>query len=226
MLFGIALNPLFISVQLAVATTSILLILATPIAALLAFRNIHFRNLIESFINLPMVLPPTVIGFYILLMLSPNSSLGYWLDKNLGIQLVFNFTGILIASVIHSFPYMLQPLKNGFQSIPSEIIEASYTLGKGKIETLIFVIIPCMRKNIITGMIMTFLHTLGEFGVVLMIGGAIPGVTRVASIALYESSEMMDYRSANLYAIVLIVTGYLFLLIVNKINGQEKTLKS
>jgi len=214
------LETLYITFKLAFFTTVILFLLGLPVAYFLAFSKLKIKPLLETVLSLPLVLPPTVLGFYLILLFNPDNFLGKIINELFGIKLVFTFEGLVVASVIYSFPFMVQPLQSGFLSIPESIIEASYTLGKSKLETLIKVILPNMKASLITGIVLTFAHTIGEFGVVLMVGGSIPGETRVASIAIYEEVESLNYTQAHKYAIILVLIAFLVLLIVHSLNKK------
>ena len=214
--------PFGISLTLSLLTTIILLIITFPLAIFLGFKKNRIKSALEAFFTLPLVLPPTVLGFYILLMLSPRNAFGIFLEKYFDIRLAFSFPGILIASCIYSFPFMLQPLKNGTESINRSLLEASYTLGKSKIETVFRIILPNIKTFIFTGIVMTFAHTMGEFGVVLMVGGNLPGRTKVASIYIYENVEILNYGEAHIYSIILIAMSFAILLAVNLINFNAK----
>jgi len=170
---------------------------------------------------MPLVLPPTVLGFYMLLLLSPENGVGKWLDQYFNIRLVFSFAGLVIGSVIYSLPFMIHPLQSGFENIPKSYSEVSYTLGKSKWETLLKVLLPNMRPALLTGIVLTFAHTVGEFGVVLMLGGNIPGETKVASIAIYDEVEGLNYATANQYAFLLFIFSFLVLMIVYILNGRS-----
>lgn len=169
---------------------------------------------IEALISLPLVLPPTVLGFYLLLAFSPNSAFGAFVQQKMGVDLLFSFPGLVIASVIYSLPFMIQPLKTGFGNVPLAYSEASHVLGKSRLKTLLKVELPNMKSAILTAFTLTFAHTLGEFGVVLMIGGNIPGVTRVASIAIYDDVESMNYVAANQNALALLLISFAILILV------------
>ncbi len=207
-------SPFLLSLKLAVVTTGILLITGVPIAILLEYSDFRFKIPAEIVITLPMVLPPTVLGFYIMVLLSPRYGPGRFFSEFAGVELLFSFTGIVIASVIHSMPYMIQPVKSGVSLLGRSLIEASYTLGKSRLTTFLRVILPNIRPSIFTGMLMTFMHVTGEFGVVLMIGGSIPGRTRVASIALYEKVESMNFSEANCYALLLVALSVIMITIL------------
>jgi molybdate transport system permease protein len=167
-------------------------------------------------------LPPSVLGFYILVALSHNSPIGVFFDDVFGIKLVFNFTGLVVASCFYSLPFMVQPLQGGFESINKNMLEASYIAGKSKLETIIKVAIPNIKPALMTAIIVTFAHTVGEFGVVLMVGGSIPGETKVASVAIYEFVEVMDYTKAHIYSAIMVVISFLVLLSVYIFNGKQK----
>lgn len=216
-------TPFLLSFALGLTTTGLLLVLAFPVAFIYAKRKFTGKTIIETITSLPIVLPPTVIGFYILIFLSPISTIGKFFDETFGVRFVFNFTGLVIASCIYSFPFMVSPLKNGFKKIPHNLVEASYALGKSRFITFLKIILPGMKYEIFSGAILTFAHTLGEFGIVLMIGGSIPGKTKVASIAIYEKVEAMDYHSAHIHALILIAIGFTVLYIMQLIDDKGKT---
>jgi molybdate transport system permease protein len=213
--------PFFLSVELSILTTLILLIISFPPAIILSYKRFMLKPFFESIITLPLVLPPTVIGFYLLILFSPNWIFGTFLENMFNIRLVFSFEGIVIASCIYSLPFMISPLKNGMQSVDRSLLEVSYTLGKSKIETFFRIIIPNIKPSILTGIIMTFAHTMGEFGVILMIGGNITGKTKVASIEIYERVEKLDYNFAHIYSIILVVLSFLILLTVNSFKVKK-----
>lgn len=204
---------------MALITTLILLIVGIPIAYWLAYTDNRLKPIWEALVSMPLVLPPTVLGFYLLLAFSPSNAFGEWLDTNLGLKLVFSFEGLVLASVIYSLPFMVQPIQAGFQHVSSSLIEASYVLGKSKMTTLFRVLLPNIRAALLTGTVLAFAHTIGEFGVVLMIGGNIPGKTKVASIAIYDEVEALNYGLANRYSLFLLVVSFLILLLVYLING-------
>ena len=185
------LTPIFLSLKLALLTSFVLLLIGLPIAYGLSIWKSKAKIFVESLVSLPIILPPTVIGFYLLIIFSPENLIGETLE-NLGIHIPFTFSGILIASLIYSFPFMVQPLQKAFEQIPQHYWNVSYTLGKSKFETLVKIVLPNMKYAILTGFILTFAHTMGEFGVILMIGGNIPGVTKVASLAIYSDLEALN----------------------------------
>ncbi len=176
---------------------------------------------IESVTTMPLVLSPTVLGFYLLLLLSPRGPVGSFFLSAFHIRLAFSFPGIVIAGCLASLPFMLSALRTGILSVPSQLLDASYTLGKGRIETIFRVVVPNMKSGIVAGVVNTFAHTLGEFGVVLMIGGSIPGVTKVVSIAVYERVESLNFGNAHVYAGILVVISYGGVLLLNRLQRRE-----
>ncbi len=212
-------QPLFLTFKLALVTTALLLIIAVPLSYWLAYSKSKVKPIIETLVSMPLVLPPTVLGFYLLIAFSPSSTVGNWLNDYLDLQLIFSFQGLVFASIIYSLPFMVQPLQSGFTNISTSIIEASYVLGKTKTETLFKVLLPNMKSSILTGLVLAFAHTIGEFGVVLMIGGNIPGETKVASIAIYDEVEALNYTMANTYSIILFAITFSILLLVYIVNG-------
>ncbi|MGY5351383.1 molybdate ABC transporter permease subunit [Wenyingzhuangia sp. IMCC45533] len=213
------LNPLLLTFKLAIITTLLLFIIVTPLCYWLAFTKSKLKPFIETIVSMPLVLPPTVLGFYFLLFLSPNTSIGYWLENTLGIQLLFTFNGLVLASMIYSLPFMVQPIQAGLTSLPKSYMETAMLMGKSRFTILNKILLPNIKSSVITGVILSFAHTIGEFGVVLMIGGNIPGKTKVASIAIYDEVEALNYHSANLYSIILLLISFLVLLSVYLING-------
>lgn len=216
------LTPILLSLKLSFYTTITLLILCLIPAWYLAKHKTFITTILESILTLPLVLPPTVLGFYILLLLSPRNTPGIIFEKIFDYRLVFSFPGIVIASVIHSFPYMLKPLKNGFEAIPNSMIEVSYTLGKSNIQTFTRITLPLLKRPLITGLVMTFAHTMGEFGVILMVGGNIAGKTKTASVAIFELVETMQYNTAHLYSLIFIAINLTIFIAVNIINANDK----
>lgn len=210
----IDLDPFYLTIKLALITTLILFILGIPLAYWLAFSRLKPKIIVEAIVGLPLVLPPTVLGFYLLLAFSPENAFGRFLETYFDIRLVFTFPGLVVASVIYSLPFMVQPLQSGFRMVPNVLTEAASTLGKSRFTTLIHVLIPNIRGSIISGGILTFAHTIGEFGVVLMIGGNIPNETRVVSVLIYNEVEAMNYSSANFYSLILLFFSFLVLLAV------------
>ncbi len=215
-------GPLLLSLKLAIVTTLVLLIVGVPLAYFFAYSKFKGKFLLEALVGLPIVLPPTVLGFYLLLAFSPKSLLGSWLQDILGVSLVFSFVGLVVASVIYSLPFMVQPVKNGFTGIQKSYIELSQVLGKSDWETFWKVIIPNSKNALLTGAVLTFAHTLGEFGVVLMIGGSIPDKTKVASIAIFEYVEVLDFKSAQHYALILLGISFTILVTVQALGLKQK----
>ncbi len=215
------LSPFWLSFKLAGITTIILFVISVPLAWYLSQTSSKSKPFIEAITALPIVLPPSVLGFYILVVLSPNSPVGAFFDDVFGIKLVFNFTSLVVASCFYSLPFMVQPLQSGFESINKNMLEASYIAGKSQLTTIYRVALPNIKPSVITAIIITFAHTVGEFGVVLMVGGSIPNETKVASVAIYEMVEMMDYSSAHIYSGIMIIMSFLVLLSVYMFNGRQ-----
>jgi molybdate transport system permease protein len=214
-------SPFILSFKLAFTTTVILFFISMPLAWYLSQTKSRVKPLLEAITALPIVLPPSVLGFYILWALSQNSAFGAFLEENFGIQLVFNFTGLVVASCFYSLPFMVQPLQSGFESLNKNMLEASYISGKSKLTTILKVALPNMKPALLTAIIVTFAHTVGEFGVVLMVGGSIPGETKVASVAIYEMVEIMDYSSAHIYSIIMLLISFVVLLSVYIFNQKQ-----
>lgn len=207
-------DPLWLTLKLALLTTFVLSIITIPIAYWLTFSSFRFRFVIETILNLPLVLPPTVLGFYLLILFSPNHWLGRWIEDVFHFRMAFSFLGILIGSVLFSLPFMLQAFQVGFSSVSRIYIETAIVLGKSKWTILFKVILPNCKPAILVGMILTFAHTIGEFGVVLLIGGSIPGKTKVASIAIFEEVEAMNFQSAHIYSAILVAISMFVLLVI------------
>ena len=212
-------DPLFITLKLAVVTTVILLVISIPMAYWLVNTKSRSKPFIETLVSMPLVLPPTVLGFYFLVAFSPGNAFGNWINEWLGLKLVFSFSGLVLASIIYSLPFMVHPIQSGLSILPHSLTEASQVMGKSKWTTLFKVLLPNCKASLLTGIVLAFAHTVGEFGVVLMIGGSIPGKTKVASIAIYEEVEAMNYAAANFYATVLFIITFCILLTVYLING-------
>lgn len=212
-------QPLVLTFKLAMVTTILLFVLAIPLAYWLAFTRSRSKPIIETLVSMPLVLPPTVLGFYLLVAFSPSNSVGAWLDEYLGLRLIFSFEGLVLASIIYSLPFMVHPIQAGFSKISTNISEASYVLGKSKTTTLFKVLLPNIKPSLLTGIVLAFAHTIGEFGVVLMIGGNMPGKTKVASIAIYDEVEALNYSAANQYSLILFAITFCILLTVYLVNG-------
>ena len=213
--------PFLLSFKLATLTTLILFIISLPLAWYLSQTKSKVKPFLEAITALPIVLPPSVLGFYILITLSQNSPLGQFFDNHFDIRLVFNFTGLVVASCFYSLPFMVQPLQGGFESLNKNMLEASYISGKSKTSTLLRVALPNIKPALLTAIIITFAHTVGEFGVVLMVGGSIPDETKVASVAIYEMVEIMDYGTAHIYSAIMVIISFLVLLSVYMFNHQQ-----
>lgn len=218
------LTPIFLTLKLAAITTALLLIIGLPLAWWLSQGRAFFKIVLEAIITMPLVLPPSVLGFYLLLAFSPQHGIGKWLQDVFNVQFVFSFKGLVVASIIYSMPFMIGPIKSALQQLPVSLLQASYSLGKTKWQTFINVLLPNIKQSLFTAIVLTFAHTLGEFGVVLMIGGNIPGVTRVASIAVYDAVEQMDYHTANTYSLILFAIT--FVLVVGVFVFNKYRLKS
>jgi molybdate transport system permease protein len=198
-----------LSFQLALATSLSLLLIGIPLAYWLATSQWRWKFLLESLVTLPLVLPPSVLGFYVLFVMSPNSSLGHFYQKITGGTLPFSFTGLLVGSIIYSLPFAVQPFLAAFSSIERTQIESSWTLGVSPLKTFFKLILPLSISGVLTGFTMSFAHTLGEFGLVLMIGGNIPGVTKTLSISIYDSMQVFDYAAAGTTAFFLLGISFL-----------------
>lgn len=216
-------QTLFLTFKLAFITTFILFFLAIPVAYFLAYKNFKFKSVLKAIVSLSLVLPPTVLGFYFLIIFDPSGTIGKFLQKLFDLKLVFTFEGLVVASIIYSFPFMVHPIQSGMESLPKIIIEASYTLGKSTFQTLIKVILPNIKPAVLTGIVLSFAHTIGEFGVVLMVGGSIPGKTKVVSISIYEEVKSLNYEEAHKYALILLLISFLVLAIVYTLNRRIKT---
>ncbi|MCO6564493.1 MAG: molybdate ABC transporter permease subunit [Apibacter sp.] len=215
-------NTLWLTGKLATLSTCILLVIGLPVSYLLAYTHFKIKPLVEALICMPLVLPPTVLGYYLLIAFSPQNIWGSFLEKHFNIRLAFTFEGIIIASIIAGLPFMIQSLQTGFSSLPASYREASYTLGKSKTTTFFKVLLPNIKPSLITGIALTFAHCIGEFGIVLMVGGNIPGETRIASIAIYDQVQALDYKTANQYSFILFLTSFILLTLIYSINKSFK----
>lgn len=217
-------QPFYLTARLALATTVCLL----PIGIILAKWMIHSRLkiLLETVVNLPLILPPSVLGFYTLLAMSPHWAFGKWLLDKWDIRLLFTFEGLIIGSILYSLPFMVQPIRIAYATIPKNLLEASKTLGKSVWVTFWYIEMPLIRSGLLVGSVMAFAHTVGEFGLVLMIGGGIPGITNVVSIAIYHEVEMNNYAQANLYASILVAFSFSILFILNLFNRRYQFFNS
>lgn len=211
---------LLLSGKLALITTIILIFIGIPVAYWLSYSRFKLKFIVETLISMPMVLPPTVMGYYLLVAFSPENAFGNFLQKYFDVRLAFSFQGIVIASVIANLPFMIQPLQNGFSALNDDLRQVSYTMGKSKMVTLLKVLIPNIKKSVITGIALTFAHCIGEFGIVIMVGGNIPQETRIASVAIYDQVQSLNFEVANRYAFVLFIISFLFLLLIYSINRK------
>jgi molybdate transport system permease protein len=216
------LGPLILTAKLAALTTVILLLIGTPIAWWLANTRVRFKPLIETIVALPLVLPPTVMGFYLLILLGPKGWIGnVWMELT-GSALTFSFTGLVIASVMYSFPFVVQPLQNAFEGVSKDFMEAARTLGAGRVDAFFSIAVPLARRGFLTAAVLGFAHTLGEFGVVLMVGGNIPGETRVISIAIYDHVEALEYGKAHTLAAILLGFAFITMLLMYIVNHRDR----
>ncbi len=211
--------PLILSFKLAVICTVVLIVVCIPLAYWISSSTTFVKMIIRSMAMLPLVIPPSVLGFYFLILWSPFSPVGHFLETVLQVRLVFSFTGLAIALAVAGVPFMLNPLIAGFESLPKSLREASLTLGKSEWETLLRVLLPSIRPSLLIGIVMTFIHSFGEFGMVLMLGGKIPGKTLTASIALYDHVESLEYTMAHIYAGVITISALLSLILLFLINS-------
>lgn len=215
-------TALWLTLKLAALTTIILGLLGLPLARWLNASRRRLALLIETLVALPVVLPSTVVGFYLLVAFTPNHPPGRWWRELTGQPLAFTFTGIVVASVIYSLPFAVQPFQSALRAVPREMLDAAATLGASPFRVFWRLHIPIAWRGILVGLTLAFAHTLGEFGVILMIGGAIPGHTKVASIALYDEVEKLSYPTANAYAAVLLAVSFLLLLAINLLQRPRR----
>ena len=211
-----------LSLQLATATTVILMSISIPLAAWLAFGRARWIPAIEAVVALPLVLPPTVLGFYLLVAMGAQSPLGRWWTETTGSPLAFSFTGLLVASVLYSLPFAVQPLTAAFAGVDGRLIEASTVLGRRWPSTVARVVLPSARAGLATAIVLTFAHTIGEFGVVLMVGGNIPGVTRTVSIDIYDDVQSFDYAAAGRTSLLLLVFSLTVLVVVYALQRRSR----
>ncbi len=217
----ISLAPFWLSLKLAFITTLILFFLGILLVYFVYFFGGKLRPLLKAVVSLPLVLPPTVLGYYLLVFFQPEGWVGQLSEQLFGLRLVFSFPGLVIASVIFSLPFMVNPVLSAIENLPAYYREAAFTLGKSRWVTLTKVMLPNVKSSVVVGLVMTFAHTIGEFGVILMIGGNIPGETRVASIAIYDEVETLNYAGANFYAAILMVFSVLVLAGVYFYQGKK-----
>ena len=215
-------QALALTLSLAACTTVILLLICIPLANWLNTRQGPLVLMLETVFTLPIVLPPTVIGFYLLLAMSPQYGVGQWWLNHVGQPLAFSFAGLVIGSVIYSLPFALQPIQTGFRQVPRLLIEGSAALGATPRQTFWRMVLPSARSSVLAGASLSFAHTLGEFGVVLMLGGNIPGQTRVASIALFDEVQQLNYATAHTYSLVLLGISFALLLLITWLQHRQR----
>lgn len=210
-----------LTIELAIIVSVILLIIGIPIAYWIAFSRWRWRFLIEAMVALPIVLPPTVLGFYVLIALGSQSPLGSWWQSLTGHTLAFTFTGLVIGSIIYSLPFAVQPFTASFSTIDRKLLAASATLGASPMRTFLRIVLPLSVPGLVTGVVLAFAHTMGEFGVVLMIGGNIPGVTRTVSIDIYDQVQSSNYAAANETALLLLIFCFAVLTLIYGLNRSQ-----
>jgi molybdate transport system permease protein len=213
-------QALFLSLRLAATVSLVLLLIALPLAYWLAYTRWRWKFLLESIVALPLVLPPTVLGFYALIALGPRGFLGQVSQKLFGHSLAFTFTGLVVASLLYSLPFAVQPLIASFESLDRRLLDAAAVLGANRTRTFFTVIVPLSLPGLLTAVVLSFAHTLGEFGVVLMVGGNLPGVTRTVSIDIYDRVQALDYASAHQMALLLLLISFVVLSIVYGVNRR------
>lgn len=213
-------EPLVLSIQLAAVVSVFLLVLGIPLAGWLSLTRFRWKFMIEAVVALPLVLPPTVLGYYILVAISPGSFLGSLYLKVFGSALPFSFQGLVFASILYSLPFAVQPFLASFESVDPRLSEAAWTLGASRLKTFLTIVIPASIQGLITGGVLSFAHTLGEFGVVLLVGGNIPGSTRVVSISIYDHVQALEYAQAGQTAGTLLIFSFLVLSIVYAVNRR------
>jgi molybdate transport system permease protein len=213
-------GPLWLSAQLAFVTTLILICLGTPLAWWLSRTEARWKPVVQSIVAMPIVLPPTVLGFYLLILLGPQGAIGSWWVSLTGSALTFTFAGLVIASCIYSLPFAVQPLQNAFEALPRQTLERAWTLGASKLDAFFSVAVPLSLRGFVSAAVLSFAHTLGEFGVVLMVGGNIPGETRVVSIAIYDHVESLEYASAHRLSLLLLLFAFVVLLVMYAMNRR------
>lgn len=214
-------QSLWVTCRLALTVTPLLILAALPLAGVLAFSRFPGQGLVEATCNLPLVLPTTVLGFFLLVAMSPTSPLGRAWEDAVGARLVFSYSGLVLASMVFNLPFALQPLRAAFRKIDPRLIEAAYVLGCSRAEAFVRVVLPNSLPGLAAAAVLVFAHTMGEFGVALMVGGSIPGSTRVASIAIFERVEMLDYGAAMLLSLALVPPAYVVLLALRRMEDAR-----
>jgi len=210
----------WLTIRLALTVTGILVVIGFPIAYWMAFSRWRWKFLVEAVVALPIVLPPTVLGFYVLVALGQHSPFGRWWQSLTGHTLAFTFEGLVVGSVLYSLPFAVQPLASSLSSIDARLLEASAVLGVSRLKAFFRVLVPLSLSGLVTGIALTFAHTMGEFGVVLMVGGNIPGLTRTLSINIYDQVQDLNYAAANTTALVLVVIAFVLLSLVYSLNRR------
>ncbi len=219
---GGVIDAIALTIRLAVVTVGLLVVIGTPLAWWIAFTRSRLKPLVEALVALPLVLPPTVLGFYLLILMGPAAGPGRWWVEATGSTLAFSFSGLVIASMLYSLPFVVQPVAQGLQAMGRGPLEAAETLGAGPIDRFFTVALPLARRGFLTAAVLGFAHTLGEFGVVLMVGGNIPGRTQVLSIKIYESVETLDYATAHILSAGLLVFSFIVLVSVYWLNRDSR----
>jgi len=214
----------WLTLRLAAVVTAILVVIGFPLAYWIAFSRWRWKFMVEAIVALPIVLPPTVLGFYVLVALGQRSPLGRWWQAITGHTLAFTFEGLVVGSVLYSLPFAVQPLASSLSGIDRRLMDASAVLGVSKLKTFSRVLVPLSVSGLVTGTALAFAHTMGEFGVVLMVGGNIPGVTRTLSINIYDQVQDLNYSGANTTAIVLVIIAFVLLSMVYSLNRDSRTL--
>jgi molybdate transport system permease protein len=214
-----------LTIELALVVSAILFAISLPLAYWIAFSHWRWKFLVEALVAMPIVLPPTVLGFYLLVALGSHSPIGHWWQSLTGHTLAFTFTGLVIGSILYSLPFAVQPFAASFSSVDRKLLAASATLGASPLRTFFRIVVPLSVPGLVTGMVLAFAHTMGEFGVVLMIGGNIPGVTRTVSISIYDQVQASNYSAANAMALLLLVFCFATLTLVYGLNRRTPTEK-
>ena len=211
---------MWLSIQLALVTTLVLVLIGTPLAWWLSQTKWKLKPAVQAVVAMPIVLPPTVLGFYLLILLGPDGAIGGWWVQLTSSALTFSFTGLVVASCVYSLPFAVQPMQNAFESLPRQYLERAWTLGASRLDAFFSIAVPLSARGFVSGIVLSFAHTLGEFGVVLMVGGNIPGETRVVSIAIYDHVESLNYTAAHQMSLLLIGFAFVVLAAMFMINRR------
>ncbi|MFP4014032.1 MAG: molybdate ABC transporter permease subunit [Chitinispirillaceae bacterium] len=217
------LNSVLLTVKLAAITTALLLIAGIPLAWVLICSSGKIRIVAKAVFNLPLILPPTVLGFYLVIALSPSGPIGSFLEKTFHTSLLFTFSGLVLASFISGFPFMINSLVNAFESVPRSLVEASSSIGYSPFVTLVKTVLPNSISGVLAGVAICFAHTIGEFGVVYMIGGSIPGLTRVLSVQIYHEVELLNYTSAHKYAALMLLFSFVLMVLISALQKKPSS---